>query len=71
MDVGERWAGVISSSVGFAGKDEDELENPCELTMDEVIFNDCFDKTSKLWIHVGVGVVGCPVPLLDNAPYGL
>ena len=71
MDVGERWAGVNSSFVGFAGKDEDVLENPCELTMDEVIFNDCFDKTSKLWIHVCVGVVGCPVPLLDNAPYGL
>ena len=53
VDVGERWAGVISSSVGFAGKDEDELENSCELTMDEVIFNDCFDKTSKLWVHVG------------------
>ena len=52
LDVGERWEGVISSSVGFAGKGEDELENPCELTMDEVIFNDCFNKTSKIWIHV-------------------
>ena len=27
VDVGEIWAGVISSPVWFADKDEDELEN--------------------------------------------
>ena len=57
VDVGERFAGVTSSSVGFAGKGDDELENPCELTMDEVIFFERHSKCArtKLYLTFGSG----------------